>query len=56
MTEALAGMNITDMHFDRRNLHREQRVVKGDRCMRLSAGIDDDAGGLFGMGFVNEVD
>ena len=46
MTETLAGVNVADMHFDRRNFHRHQSVMQRDRGVRIAAGIDDDPGRL----------
>ena len=56
MPEALAGVDIADMHFHSRDFHRDQRVVQRDRGVRIAAGIDDDAGRLLGMRLVDEVD
>ena len=56
MTEILAGVDVADVDFDGRNLHRHQRVVQRDRGVRIAAGVDDDAGGLLGMRLVDEVD
>src|SRR5436305_13504505 len=49
MTEALAGVDVADMHFHSRNLHRDQRVMQRDRGVRIAAGVDDDAGRLLRM-------
>jgi len=56
MTEIVAGVDIADVHFDGRNFHCRQSVVQGDRGVRIAAGIDDDPGGLFGVGLVDEID
>ena len=56
MTEALAGVDVADVHFHRRDFHRDQRIVQRDRGVRIAAGVDDDAGHLLGMRLVDEVD
>ena len=56
MTETLAGVNVADMHFDGWNFHRHQSVMQRDRGVRIAAGVDDDPGGLVGMGSVDEID
>ncbi len=56
MTEALAGVNIADVHFDGGNLHRHQSVMQRDRGVRVAPGIDDDPDRLFGMRLVDEID
>ena len=56
MPETLAGVNVADVHFDRRNLHRDQRIMQRDRGVRIAAGVDDDSGYLFRVSLVNEID
>src|SRR5688572_27216196 len=56
MTEAFAGVDVAEMHFDGGNLHCHQGVMQRDRGVRIAAGVDDDAGGLLGMGLVDEID
>ena len=56
VTETLAGVDVADMHFDRRNLHRDQRVMQRDRGVRIAAGVDDDAGRLLRVRLVDEID
>src|SRR5437899_1134110 len=56
VTETLAGVDVGHVHFDGRNLHREQRVMQGDRGVRIAAGTDDDALHLARMRLVDEVD
>src|SRR5438105_9317750 len=43
VAKALAGVDVGHVHFDRRDLHREQRVVQRDRGVRIAAGIAADA-------------
>jgi hypothetical protein len=56
MAKALAGVDVADVDLDRRDFHRDQRIVERDRGVRIGPGIEDDAGSLLGMGFVDEVD
>src|ERR1700722_16533295 len=56
VAEALAGVDVADMDLDRRDFHRAQRIGEGVRSVRVGARIEDDAGRLLGMGFVDEVD
>src|SRR5579863_10711015 len=56
MAEAFAGVDVADVDLDRRDFHRDQRIVERDRGVRITAGIDDDARRLFGKSIVNEVD
>src|SRR5580704_6341582 len=56
VAEALAGVDVADVDLDRRDFHRDQRIVERDRGVRIGTGIEDDAGRLLGMGFVDEVD
>ena len=46
MAEVLARMDIADVNFDGRDLHRDQRIMKCNRGVRVAAGVDDDAGRL----------
>jgi len=55
MPKILASVNIADVHFDRGDLHRDQRVMQRDRCMGIAAGIDDDSGRLVRLRLVDEI-
>ena len=56
MTEALAGVDVADVDLDGGDFDRDQRIVERDRGVRISAGIDDDAGRFPGVSVVDEVD
>ena len=56
VTEALAGVDIADVHLDGGDRHRLQRVMQCDRGMGIGAGVDDDAGGIVRMRLMDEVD
>ena len=43
MPEALALLNIGEMHLHRRERHGLERVENGDARVRIRRGIDDDA-------------
>ncbi len=47
MAECLTFINIAEMHFDNRHVEQLQRVVNGDRRMRIGGGIDDKPGKAF---------
>src|SRR6188508_3234026 len=44
LPEALARMNVREMHLDERNLHGEQRVPERDARVREPGGVEDDEG------------
>src|SRR6202011_2353851 len=46
MPKILAGVNVADVHFNRRNFNPDDGVVQCDRGVRITAGVDDDAGRL----------
>ena len=41
MAEILAGKDIADVDFDRRESDSRHRIAQGDAGMRIGAGIDD---------------
>src|SRR5690606_14505079 len=46
MTEALTLIDIGDVNFDHRHIERRQRVMDGNRGVRISARIEDEAARL----------
>src|SRR5262249_9553700 len=58
LPEALARVNIRNVHFDHRQLyiHGKQRVHDGDRRGRIACGVDDDGCRVLGVRLLNPVD
>src|SRR5581483_1302879 len=48
--------DIGYVHLDHRHVGGDQRVVNGDRRVRIAAAIDDEAGRLLRAGFVDPID
>ena len=58
MAKRLAGMDIGQMNFDKRNFDCGQCIAQRDRSMRESGGVDDDEIQLFtsqGMQFADQI-
>src|SRR5262249_61541314 len=51
----LARKDVADVALDPRHRDRRDRVADGDRGVSIRARVDDDAGGLFGGGLVDQV-
>src|SRR5579862_42297 len=47
LPEAFARVDIGDVNFDDRHLHRQERVENGDRGRRIAGRIKNDPGGFF---------
>src|SRR6188474_1807541 len=56
MAVFLALVDVGDVHLDRRNLHREDRIEDRNRRRRVAGRIDHDPGGLFRPCLVKPVD
>jgi len=56
VTKALAGVNIGNVHFDRRYLGCHQGIVQGNGGVRVAARVDDNSSSLLAVSFVNVVD
>src|SRR4051794_6115900 len=52
----LAGVDVADVHFNRRNFYADDGVVQCDRGMGITAGVDDDAGRLLRARLMDEID
>src|SRR5215813_9400074 len=55
VAKTLAREDVADMDLEHRHRDRRDRVADGDRGMGIRARVDDDAGGLFGGGLVDQV-
>src|SRR5262249_44437104 len=55
VAKTLARKDVADMDLDHRPRDRRDRVADGDRGVGIRARVDDDAGGLFGGGLVDQV-
>ena len=55
MTKTLAGMDVRYVEFHNRYINTFDRVIKGNRCMRIGAGIDCHTATLL-TGFMNPAD
>src|SRR6202521_1296758 len=53
LAEALAGVDVADMHLDDRNLHRQDRVENRHRGRGVAGGIDHDPQRLVASCFLN---
>lgn len=56
MPPRLARMHIAYMQLDKRDIHPQQRIADGHRCMREAAGVDNNAINAVAGGSVDAVD
>ena len=56
VAEALASVDVGQVHLDEGDGHRSQGVAHGDAGMRVGSGVDDDERGPVGTGGLDAVD
>ena len=50
------AQTVRQMHFDKRDFHRRQRVAHGDAGMSKSCGVDDDEIDTYPLRLLNTID